>query len=80
MTMWKIQKGNRIFLGGQEDYNQVITIARGCPNFVADYEEEWMDEEEVSCYNCRYRRWTAESFMCMKENYKSSYKEIDKVK
>lgn len=66
MIVWKNQDGNRYFLGGQEAYDEVMIIAKVCPHFVADYEEEWMAEDEISCYNCRYRRWTVDSFMCMK--------------
>jgi hypothetical protein len=32
--------------------------------FHPDVEEEQVADEDRSCYNCRYRRWTAASFVC----------------
>jgi hypothetical protein len=32
--------------------------------FHPDVEEELIADEARSCYNCRYRRWTAVSFSC----------------
>lgn len=40
--------------------------AVGCPVFSPDAEEEWADEEPVSCLNCGLRRWlSADSYACM---------------
>ena len=36
-----------------------------CGTYRRDDEDETVDET-VSCYNCRYRRWTAQSFTCMR--------------
>ncbi|MBY9081483.1 hypothetical protein KIH86_12290 [Paenibacillus sp. HN-1] len=36
-----------------------------CSSFHPDLEEEWADDEEVSCLNCFFRRWTSRSFDCM---------------
>jgi glycerol-3-phosphate dehydrogenase len=36
----------------------------GCESFVADVEEEKVATGEMSCLNCRYRRWTEEGFLC----------------
>ena len=44
---------------------QEKTPAVDCPWFQADDEDEWVSDDPVSCYNCRYRRWTAESFECV---------------
>ncbi len=60
-------RNKKIFKGGHFDYEVVEAIALACPGFTEDSEEECMAEEKVSCYNCRYRRWTAESFQCMKD-------------
>lgn len=40
-----------------------------CENFEQDNDvEECYDETENACYNCLYRRWTAEGFSCVKQN------------
>ena len=36
-----------------------------CDGYGRDDEDETVDDT-VSCYNCRYRRWTARSFTCMR--------------
>lgn len=41
-------------------------IASKCPAFKQDVEEEWVSEEIVSCYNCRYRRFIGTGIQCMK--------------
>ena len=64
--MWHEQNGTTVFLGGKEDYDAAAACAARCEQFKADCEEEWAADEECSCYNCRYRRWTRESFVCMK--------------
>ncbi|MEW9700396.1 hypothetical protein [Paenibacillus sp. SI8] len=37
----------------------------GCPSFRPDVEEEMVSDELNSCCNCYFRRWTADSFICM---------------
>jgi len=64
--MWKYKDGRKFFTGGKDDYQQAATIAAACEHFAADVEDEWVCEDACSCYNCRYRRWTSESFQCMK--------------
>ena len=54
------------FPGGKEDWATVASIAENCPYFFADVEEEQVANEEKSCYNCRYRRWTKRSFVCQR--------------
>lgn len=41
-------------------------IALTCDEFKEDVEEEWLAEEKVSCYNCRYRRFIDSGIRCMK--------------
>jgi len=66
--MWKISdKGEREFTGGKEDWTVVAHIAENCPSFKPDDEDEMVADEAVSCYNCRYRRWTRKSFTCLKD-------------
>ncbi len=64
--MWYMTKnGEREFRGGREEWPEVARIAARCSLFDPDAEEEWVTDEERSCYNCRFRRWTAASFACM---------------
>ncbi|HHT50889.1 MAG TPA: hypothetical protein GXZ78_05395 [Eubacteriaceae bacterium] len=65
--MWQIINNKKVYNGGHYDYKRVEKIALACSNFTEDYEEEQIAEEPISCYNCRYRRWTADSFTCMKK-------------
>ncbi len=52
------------FKGGKAAWADAAEIALDCIFFTADDEDEQVADELVSCYNCRYRRWTAESFTC----------------
>ncbi|HOB86423.1 MAG TPA: hypothetical protein PKO38_01880 [Bacillota bacterium] len=40
------------------------TYKKVCRAFTFDVEEELVSEDERSCLNCRYRRWTDNSFSC----------------
>ena len=65
--MWETEKnGCRRFIFGQDAPDQAVRAARHCPHFRRDDEEECVSDDPVSCYNCRYRRWTQTSFECMK--------------
>jgi hypothetical protein len=67
METWTInEKGQHVFSGGRESHELASRTATECPKFLLDVDEELVAEEEISCYNCRYRRWTEESFICMK--------------
>jgi len=57
--------GNKIFAGGREAWGAAAAVAGGCASFSADDEDEQCAEESFSCYNCRYRRWTVDSFACL---------------
>ena len=65
MNVWTEGKRGKLFLPGREAPAEAEKTALECGKFSTDYEEECFAAEEVSCYNCRYRRWTAESFECM---------------
>jgi len=65
--LWKIENGCRLFLHGKDAPGPAAAAAADCSEFVPDDEEEWAASEPVSCYNCRRRRWTAESFTCMRK-------------
>lgn len=63
--MWrKDQKGAREFTGGRESFSAAVAAAIECKSFTLDVDEEIVADDERSCYNCRYRRWTATSFTC----------------
>lgn len=47
------------------DYAGAARIAAGCSAFAADEVDEWAADEARSCFNCRWRRWTTNSFTCM---------------
>jgi hypothetical protein len=61
------QQGHRQFTAGQEEWHTAALVAERCGQFHPDVEEEQVADEPVSCYNCRLRRWTAESFACLAE-------------
>jgi hypothetical protein len=54
------------FLYGEYDAERALAAAKDCALFSEDSEEECVSDEPLSCFNCRYRRWTQESFVCMK--------------
>ncbi|MBR4231651.1 MAG: hypothetical protein IKR95_00395 [Oscillospiraceae bacterium] len=66
MTIWEKGKRGRRFLPGREAPDIAAMTAEQCGAFARDYEEECFAEQEVTCYNCRYRRWTRDSFECMR--------------
>lgn len=64
--MWQVMDDStQLFLCGRDAYSVAEQAAKKCSTFVADDEDEWAADEERSCYNCRYRRWTQESFVCL---------------
>jgi hypothetical protein len=63
--MWRINgQGEKEFRGGKDDWPGAAHEAAHCFSFHPDVEEEQIADEAISCYNCRYRRWTAASFAC----------------
>ncbi len=63
--MWRMNRnGVREFPWGKEDWPEAARSAALCTSFRPDVDEEMVADEARSCYNCRYRRWTAESFTC----------------
>ena len=65
--MWQIKDtGEQEFLGGKEDWEGAARLAKNCSQFRPDLEDEVVADELRSCYNCRYRRWTSRSFICLK--------------
>ncbi len=64
--MFEVKDGKKRYLCGRDDPAAAERAALACGGFRRDDEEECFYAEPVSCYNCRYRRWTADSFDCMK--------------
>lgn len=65
--MWCInKKGEKEFKGGRENFIMAALEGNKCKNFKYDDEDEWVSDEPKSCYNCQFRRWTANSFICCK--------------
>jgi hypothetical protein len=52
---------------GRNDWSGAARIAAVCITFHPDEEDEQVADELLSCFNCRYRRWTVASFTCCKE-------------
>jgi hypothetical protein len=51
---------------GRNNWDGAARIAALCATFSPDDEDEQTADDLLSCYNCRYRRWTAVSFSCCK--------------
>lgn len=67
MADWVINEQKQLeFAGGKEDWDKAADIAVRCEGFKLDHEDELLAEADRSCYNCRFRRWTVKSFVCMK--------------
>ncbi len=62
------------FVYGTTDRAAAALIAGACTHFTPDVEEELVAEETESCYNCRFRRWTAASFTCQKQSLPVPYR------
>lgn len=44
---------------------QPLTLkSRACKDFKADVEEEQLEDNAETCYNCTYRRWEMQGFSC----------------
>lgn len=67
MNFWKINpKGQKEFSHGLEAFEAAEQASLSCTAFKVDDEDELIADQERSCYNCRYRRWTKDSFVCLK--------------
>ncbi len=67
MSFWKInEKGKKVFKHGHEAFNAAAEASLDCQHFRMDDEDELVTDQDWSCYNCRYRRWTTDSFVCLK--------------
>lgn len=64
--MFDLINNKKTFKYGQDDYDISRRVAEKCLLFKEDDEDEQVDSIIRSCYNCRYRRWTSSSFVCLK--------------
>lgn len=55
------------FKHGKTAWIEASKAAILCKNFCEDDEDEQVADDVISCYNCRYRRWTINSFVCYKD-------------
>ena len=54
------------FKYGKFNYDKAREIAQNCAKFKLDSdEEETSCGDEKSCYDCAFRRWSKDSFICM---------------
>jgi hypothetical protein len=51
-----------------EDCLAASKIAARCPGYAIDEDDEDYCDGARTCFNCRYRRWLADGFQCMKGN------------
>jgi hypothetical protein len=52
--MWQeMDDGKRRFLYGKDAPQKAVEAARECARFRPDDEEEQINDDPVSCYNCR---------------------------
>lgn len=64
--VWQINsRGERVFVGGDENWELAAETAQVCAGFSPDDENEQISDDAMSCYDCRYRRWTVGTFLCM---------------
>lgn len=59
-----------LFTHGKTAYPHAVQTAQRCFFFKLDNDEDELvtSTAENSCYNCLYRKWTQESFICMKKS------------
>ncbi len=58
------------FSWGRLNQEQAASEAKACPLFAEDSPEECVSDCRLSCLNCRYRRWTRKSYVCLKKAVK----------
>ncbi len=52
---------------GCEEWPAAAGIAGRCSDFSPDTEDEQVADEALSCYNCRYRRWSVSTVSCCRQ-------------
>lgn len=70
--MFEVINGRYVFSYGKDNSEKAEETAGNCPLFRIDCEDELVEDEDVrTCYNCIYRRWTADSFECVRKGGKA---------
>jgi hypothetical protein len=61
--------GKHVFKYGKCAYQKALKVAVACDFFELDKDEDELivSTQKVSCYNCLFRRWSAQSFTCIKK-------------
>ena len=72
VTLVAVRKGSRYVACKKKDLYQgdrrATRWTTACSFFEQDNDvEECYNETENACYNCLYRRWTADGFSCLKQ-------------
>lgn len=67
MNMKDINYGSKENKEDTFDWKRAAKRASSCEHFKEDAEDECIADDAVSCYNCRYRRWVADDYICMKK-------------
>ena len=71
--VWQVNsRGEKVFAGGMENWELAAETARRCSGFRPDDEDEQVSDDPISCYDCRYRRWDVDTFLCMKDRCEGS--------
>ncbi|MDY0341287.1 MAG: hypothetical protein RBS17_08745 [Coriobacteriia bacterium] len=59
-----------VFVGDLDsaaDLVETFSLASGCGGYSRDDDDEcYVSGDELTCFNCRGRRWVSEGFTCMK--------------
>ena len=61
--------GSVVFRGDlaiEDDLRAASAVAKKCPVYSIDEDDEDYCEGARTCFNCRYRRWLADGFSCAK--------------
>lgn len=69
IQMFVNDNGNYVFKYGKDAYQKASGMAEACDFFELDKDEDELivSTQKASCYNCLFRRWSAQSFTCMKK-------------
>ncbi|GIU53616.1 MULTISPECIES: hypothetical protein [Shewanella] len=59
-----LKEGHWVFRFTNDDIDKAQQAAFSCKQFMEDDEDEMIDDELRSCFNCMKRRWLIESFEC----------------
>lgn len=63
---FRVEGDKRYFIHGKNSVENASDAAKICTSFVLDVDEECITDLDRCCYDCLYRRWTRDSFMCVK--------------